>query len=220
MALQATVPPTDSGEFHRSELLRRLAKAPSRSGDGRPGRRRPREILAWDPAEFLGVSPYVMMGICGQVGVALGLLVFSTFQVASRGTPSAAEQPVTIQAQSVDDAPAGFIAVADLSPPAQVVDDYYYFLRQGMFDDAWALTDDAFRRDNYPAGFAGYEESWAGSEAIEVLSLDLTWQGPGEAHLVGEIAQGVSGQRWRNSYVLRFDDDQSTWTIHAITSTW
>ncbi|HSR46807.1 MAG TPA: hypothetical protein VLL77_02350 [Anaerolineales bacterium] len=219
MALQAALPPTDSKEFHRSELLRRLAR--SRSGpEGRPQGNRPRRALAWDPAEFLGVSPYMMMGICGQVGVALGLLVYATFQVAARSATTATVEPVAIQAEPAAEGPSSFLAVADLPAPVQVVDDYYFYLRQGMLDDAWALTDKGFRSDNYGEGFVAYQQSWAGAQAIEVLSMDLTWQGNDEAHLVGEIAEGQSGRRWKNTYVLRFDEATSSWTIHAITPTW
>jgi hypothetical protein len=219
MALPATLPPTDSKEFHRSELLRRLAR--SRPGpESRPKGTRPRGTLAWDPAEFLGVSPYMMMGICGQVGVALGLLVYATFQVAARSAAPVAVEPVAIQSQPAAESPSSFLAVADLSAPAQVVDDYYFYLRQGMLDDAWALTDEEFRNDNYGEGFAAYQQSWAGAQAIEVLSMDLTWQGNDEAHLLGEIAEGQSGRRWKNAYVLRFDEATSSWTIHTITPTW
>lgn len=218
MALQAALPPTDSSEFRRSALLRRLADAQARAEANRPKTSRARGALAWDPAEFFGVSPYVMMGICAQAGATIGLLVFSTFQIAAQASPaSAVAQPVSIQpAAQQDTAPSQFVIVADLPAAALAVDDYYFYLRQGLYDQAWALTDDEFRRTNYPSGFDAYYENWAAAQAMEVLSLDLVWQSDSEAHLLGEIQEGASGLRWRNSYVLRYDAASDTWRIHAI----
>lgn len=196
--------------------MRRLADARSRSGAPQPRRRRGRDVLTWDPAEALGVSSYVMMGICAQVGVVLGLLVFSTYQIAARPVP------VTVAAASAEAAAAeelesDFIVVAELPESARVIDSYYFFLRQRRFEEAWDLTDDSFRQANYPGGFDDYLQTWGSAEAMEVLRLDLVWQGSGEAHVLGEIQEGISGLRWRYTYVLRFDDATSAWKIQAAT---
>lgn len=218
MALQAALPPTDSGEFRRSALLKRLAASRARAEQRRPVEAVHR-TRGWDPAVFLGVSPPVMLTLSAQVGVALGLLVYSTFQIASRAEPAASPpQAAALEPGSAAQVEAElFVTVAELPAAAEVVDDYYFYLRQGMFVQAWDLTDEEFRLANYSAGFEAYQQSWAGAQAMEILSLDLVWQDTSEAHIFGEIQEGGSGRRWRNSYVLRFDEPSSSWKIHAIT---
>jgi len=163
-------------------------------------------------AELWGLTPGVTLGLIVVAGVAMvaGLIL-------------AISAPATSQAVVPDP---GAVAVAPTlmpaaRPPAEnAIDDYLILVRQGMVDVAWGRTTARFRAENYPGGLAEYQQAWAGSAELEVVSKKVILHTDDEANVVAEIHDLGSDTTYTNAYTLVFDGASGLWLIDAVDQIW
>ena len=227
MNLQAASHNRDPGQGPRpTTLAERLAKSRSLAeASARRGVPVGRAIWFSDPAFALGVPRGLLLALCAFTGFAAGVLTYDIFRT---GLEPALAAPADVQPREAGVAEAGvtdaegdlYVTVPALSEPAQAIDDYYYYLRLGMHERAWDLTTEEFRSDNYPGGLESYQETWSEQNGREVLSFTLIGQDASEARFAAEIQDGGADVRWRNTYVLRYNEATSSWKIDSITQVW
>ncbi len=195
----------------RATLQRRLADA-RKAREPQPEERahrggtpRPSQAEQW------GLTPGVTLVLIVVAGVAMvaGLILAVSAPSSRAAAPDAAAAVV-----------APTLLPAARPPAENAIDDYLMLMRQGMIDTAWGRTTARFKADNYPSGFAAYEQAWAGSAELEVVSKKVILHTDDQANVVAEIHDLGSDTTYTNAYTLVFDGASGLWLIDAVNQIW
>ena len=195
----------------RAALQQRLADARKEQAPQpeerahRGGTPRPSQAEQW------GLTPAVTLALIVVAGVAMvaGLILVVSAPSSQAAAPDAAAAVV-----------APTLLPAARPPAENAIDDYLMLIRQGMIDTAWGRTTARFQADNYPGGFAAYQQAWAGSGELEVVSKRVILQTDDEANVVAEIHDLGSDTTYTKAYTLVFDGASGLWLIDAVNRIW
>jgi hypothetical protein len=162
-------------------------------------------------AEKWGLTPGVTLVLIVVAGVAMvaGLILVVSAPSSQAAAPDVAAAVV---------APTLLPAARPLAENA--IEDYLLLIRQGMFDIAWGRTTARFQADNYPSGFAAYQQAWAGSAELEVVSKKVILHTDDQVNVVAEIHDLGSDTTYTNAYTLVFDGASGLWLIDAVNQIW
>lgn len=162
-------------------------------------------------AEQWGLTPGVTLVLIVVAGVAMvaGLILAISAPSSQAAAPDVAAAVV-----------APTLLPAARPPAEDAIDDYLILVRQGMVDVAWGRTTARFQAENYPGGLAEYQQAWAGSPELEVVSKKVILQSDDQVNVVAEIHDLGSDTTYTNAYTLVFDGASGLWLIDAVNQIW
>jgi hypothetical protein len=200
-----------SARSSRAGFQQRLSDARERQAREQEHARRP-AAPSLSRIEQLGLTPGVALGLIVVASIVMVVGLILTITAPGDSQASVAEQSAPAVAPT--------LMPAARPEAEEAIDDYLILVRQGMYDEAWSRTTARFQAENYPEGFASFQQAWSASAELEVMSKKVILGGDDKATVVAEIHNVGSDATYTNAYELVFDGASGLWQIDGVTQVW